>query len=105
MLCSAECPANLEPNNTRPCSGHGQCLAGATCDCNSTQLINSNGTSPFGSPFYAPVDLGWRGPNCSIPCPRWPDPTNGSICRCGAGSLYGVVSMWSCNDCAKCLID
>jgi len=87
--CGLECPANLAPNNTRPCSAHGQCLADATCDCNSTQEINSTGISPYGSPTAAPVDAGWRGASCSFACLRGPPTdgpngtkimTNGSIC-------------------------
>ena len=45
--CHLRCPGNVPPLNTSSCSGHGECLADATCDCQ------------WGYP--ADVDSGWRG--------------------------------------------
>ncbi len=52
--CHMRCPGNMPPLNTSSCSGHGECLLDATCDCQ------------FGLP--PGVDSGWRGASCETEC-------------------------------------
>ena len=83
--CHRRCPGNVPPLNTSSCSGHGECLADATCDCQ------------WGYP--AGVDSGWRGAACEIECAGGA----GNVCsghgKCDAVGSCACEEGWRLADC------